>query len=283
MIYSTKSFLILGVICSASLAACAQWCVPTTIIPYAPSMPGITNVTLNTINRTSSDLENYPNNSYVNTGLSTTLLAGSTYNISITHTIDPSICPDMNLRVWIDYNQDYQLNDAGETAISLDHHAAGTYTGTFTVPSNALLGTTRMRVTAKMSNLGGHTLPDPCDLPHDPLGYHGEIEDYTINISSSTGIDESGSRVSGFEVFPNPVSAESGIQYTLARSSGVTIELFNTLGEKAGVLIHDEFQPAGFHQIQLTALQQYSNGVYMLRLTAGETVKLKRIYVNAPK
>src|SRR5260221_7603684 len=123
----------------------AQWCVPTSLIPYDANMPGITNVTVGTINRTSAADEHYPNNNYTLTGLSTNLTAGATYTISITHTVDASICPDMNLRVWIDYNHDLTLDGTGETAITVDHHAPGTFTGTFTVPASATIGVTRMR------------------------------------------------------------------------------------------------------------------------------------------
>jgi hypothetical protein len=166
----------------------AQWCVPTTAVPYASTQPGITHFTINTIDRTSADLENFPYNSYVNTGLSTDLIKGESYDVSITYTIDASICPDMNLRVWIDFNHDGQLDDIDETVISANNQLPGTYYGSFTVPQTAMPGVTRMRVTAKMTPNGGHTIPTPCDMPPDPIGYHGEIEDYDVDITDLTGI-----------------------------------------------------------------------------------------------
>lgn len=45
------------------------------------AMPGLTQFTCNTIDRTSTDIENYPNNSYVNTGLSATFEKGMTYDV----------------------------------------------------------------------------------------------------------------------------------------------------------------------------------------------------------
>lgn len=158
------------------------WCTPTGAGAYASTMPGITNFTLNTINRPSNDLENTTNN-YTNTGMSTTLTAGSTYTVTMTYTIDATICPDMNLRVWIDYNRDGQLDDPGETAITSNNQTSLSYSGSFMVPTTAVNGTTHCRVTAKMTSNGGHTLPTPCNVPADPLGYHGELEDYTIIIT----------------------------------------------------------------------------------------------------
>jgi hypothetical protein len=254
----------------------AQWCVPNTIVPYSSAMPGITNVTINTINRTSSDLENYPNNSYVSTGLSTTLQIGVMNTISITHTIDGSICPDMNLRVYIDYNNDYQLDDPGEIVITVDHHPPGIYTGFFTVPASVTPGIKRMRVAAKMSNLGGHTLPTPCDLPPDPFGYHGEMEDYTVNITTATGIHDLSNTITGFEVYPNPVTDASMLTYELVKSSAVTLKICNMLGEI--VYNVSSKQPAGIHQVPFSPVN-LNPGIYMISLTAGDAMLNKRVLV----
>jgi len=185
----TRTFLSVAWVFTAA-AINAQWCVPTTAIPYAASMPGITHFACNTIDRTSTDIENYPNNSYVSTGLTTELEKGATYAVTIGFTIDNIISPHMNLRIWIDMNHDGQLDDVGETLLSVDHLAGPVYTGQITIPNTAMTGPTRMRVTAKMCSHGGHTLPSPCDLPADPFGYHGELEDYTADIVDAVGIPE---------------------------------------------------------------------------------------------
>lgn len=208
----------------------AQYCEPTTAIPYNSNMPGITQVVLNTIDRISQDCENYPLNSYVNTGFSTTLQKGQTYTISITTTVDASISPDMNIRVWIDYNQDFDLADVGETVISADHQPPGTYTGSFTVPATAMGGPTRMRVTSKMTDLGGHTLPSPCDDPADPFGYHGEFEDYTVEIVGTTGIDVVSKTLNSMIV--RFVDGSMELNYKLEKPSAVSLEIYNLLGAK---------------------------------------------------
>jgi GEVED domain len=204
----------------ATITASAQWCEPTSAIPYAASMPGITFFSCNTITRASTDIEDYPNNSYVNTGMSTTLQRGSTYAVTIGFTVDQPISPHMNLRIWIDMNQDGQLDDNGETLLSVDHLAGPIYNGTITVPMIGVAGTTRMRVTAKMCSHGGHTLPTPCDFPVDPLGYHGEIEDYTAVITDVVGIDEI-ALVSRFAVVPEGASAA----FVFTLNSGATVAL----------------------------------------------------------
>ncbi|MCH8902972.1 MAG: T9SS type A sorting domain-containing protein [Bacteroidetes bacterium] len=230
-----KTLLILiALISFVSLSTSAQsYCSITTALAYTMDMPGITNFQLNTIDRTSAAIEcgGTGCNSYVNTGESTELELGQTYTFSLTHTRDAMNFPavENNIRIWIDYNNNGTLDDAGETVVLMDLETFGTTTGSFTVPLTATLGITGMRITAKMSIGGGHSLPTACDIPADPLGYHGEFEDYTVNIMATpSGIDENsiGNAVS---VFPNPTSGIINIE-SEARIS--IIEITNLLGAK---------------------------------------------------
>jgi hypothetical protein len=81
----------------------------------------------------------------------------------------------MYWRVWIDYNKNGVFTDAGEQVVSTTFNGAGNKTGTFTIPTTALLGTTRMRVSAKYG-----AYPTPCET-----FTYGEVEDYTINITAT--------------------------------------------------------------------------------------------------
>jgi hypothetical protein len=165
----------------------SQYCMLPGETPYSSLQPGITNFKLNTINRNSSNSES-ASSVVVTTGLSTTLTAGQTYTISISHSEDSQFFPGArnNLRVWVDYNNNFSYTDPGETVLSVDLQApASTYTATFIIPSTIPAGTLSLRATAKMSSDAGHTLPTPCDVPADPLGYHGEMEDYSLVIQAS--------------------------------------------------------------------------------------------------
>ena len=264
----------------SAVTATAQWCVPNTITPYSPNMPGITHVVIGSIDRSSADLENYPYNSYVNTGLSTDLIQGNTYSVSITHTIDGSICPDMNIRVWVDYNLDYSFDDVGETVISTDHHLPGTYTGTFTVPVTATPGISRMRVTAKMSNTGGHTLPTSCDFPADPLGYHGEIEDYTVNILNTTEINIPTANLADMSVFPSVLYDHATISFWMQSNASATIALYNAIGETAWTK-NVNTKSSGRQVIDLdkNTLTDLRPGVYFIQLQSNNCKTTKRIVV----
>lgn len=73
-------------------------------------------------------------------------------------------------RVWIDYNKDGDFADTGEQVYSGSGKTAKT--GSFTVPSSASTGNTRLRVSMKYS-----AYPTPCET-----FTYGEVEDYTANI-----------------------------------------------------------------------------------------------------
>ncbi|WP_338759356.1 GEVED domain-containing protein [Bernardetia sp. ABR2-2B] len=108
------------------------------------------------------------------TNLSTTLATGSNYTI----TINPAWAGrtySEAYNVWIDYNQDGDFNDAGEAVYSRSRSTNTQISGSFTVPSSALGGATRMRVTMKYN-----ANATPCET----FSY-GEVEDYTVVISSA--------------------------------------------------------------------------------------------------
>lgn len=124
----------------------------------------ISNVNLNTIDN-NSDYSAYSDF----TNISTDLVPGETYTISLTTTADADY--DTSYVVWIDYNNDRIFNES-EVVFSIRNTAFNIATGSFTVPMDINPVTTRMRVS--MSN---GTTPNPCEVFD-----YGEVEDYTIHI-----------------------------------------------------------------------------------------------------
>jgi hypothetical protein len=130
----------------------------------------ISNVKLGTINNTSAS-----NNGYGNfTSVSTNLTLGSSNSITLTPGFASTAYSEY-FRVYIDYNKDLDFDDAGELVYTSPATQTAV-TGTFTVPSTALTGTTRMRVMMKDGAISG-----PCES-----FTYGEVEDYTVNLTSST-------------------------------------------------------------------------------------------------
>jgi len=119
---------------------------------------------LESINNTGTAASGY----FDYTSLSTDLVLGLSYDIIITN--GHSYTSD-DLGIWIDWNQDGYFTDANENVVCTNGDGAqGTYS--FTVPSNATLGATTMRIRIKYS---GSDCGSPCGTTT-----YGEVEDYKI-------------------------------------------------------------------------------------------------------
>ncbi len=108
------------------------------------------------------------------TAQSTTLNRSTSYTITITPTWSGTLYNEGEA-VWIDYNHDGDFDDAGEQVASISASETSPVSATFTVPSSALTGATRMRVSMKYNGI-----PTACET----FSY-GEVEDYTVNISGT--------------------------------------------------------------------------------------------------
>ncbi len=82
-----------------------------------------------------------------------------------------------DLGVWIDFNRDGDFADAGENVVcDVDSYGQGTFS--VTIPSDASIGATRMRLRTKYWN-------SDCGTPCGSTA-NGEVEDYTVNIQAGT-------------------------------------------------------------------------------------------------
>jgi hypothetical protein len=92
-----------------------------------------------------------------------------------------TIDPDALDYVWvfIDWNQNLVLNDAGEVYVMANSVSApGPYTMNVTVPIGAVPGNTRMRAMCAYNS----ATPNPCASL-----FYGEAEDYTVNVAPAGG------------------------------------------------------------------------------------------------
>ena len=141
----------------------------------------ISKVQLGAINKSSAG------NSYSDfTAVSTDLANGVSNTITITPTWTGTVYNE-GYAVWIDYNQNGDFGDAGELVFSKAASKTTPVSGSFTVPSSAKSGATRMRVSMKYNGI-----PTACET----FSY-GEVEDYTINIATATADTQAPSAPSG--------------------------------------------------------------------------------------
>jgi hypothetical protein len=114
------------------------------------------------------------------TSISTNLTLNASASITITPTWTGTIY-DEGYSVWIDYNKDGDFEDAGEQVFTAAVSKTTPVSGAFTVPSTAVTGNTRMRVSMKYN-----AIPTSCEVPTSFA--YGEVEDYSVNIVG--GVDD---------------------------------------------------------------------------------------------
>jgi len=147
------------------------YCQPTHIGIFGANDCGVdftANVTFGSINNSSDCGGTVPYNYSDYTALSTTVVVGNTYPISVTTDGD-----EEGVGVWIDFNHSGTFDAAELVLNGYTGNVPETYTGLVTIPPTALPGATRMRVRNRYSsNVSG---TDACANFE-----YGEVEEYTI-------------------------------------------------------------------------------------------------------
>jgi hypothetical protein len=149
-----------------------QYCASKAVAPWEYA---IANVKLGGFNNTSDKFKDINTLGYSDyTNLSTTLTKGQIYPLSIT----PLLSWIGNLqnayaRAWIDFNQN-KIFEANE--LVLEKTNANPLIQNVLIPTTALMGTTRMRVSLKFG-----TYPTPCETFDK-----GEVEDYLVDITEGS-------------------------------------------------------------------------------------------------
>jgi hypothetical protein len=228
----------------------------------------INRVQLGSINNTSGANGGYGNF----TNLSTTLTKGVASTITITAGWRSTKYREA-YDVWIDYNQDGDFNDAGEKVFTRARTTSTSVSGSFTVPTTALVGSTRMRVTMKYN-----ANATSCETFAD-----GEVEDYTIVIASANNINPApidtnetteNARVDGnglkdgdvaFVAFPNPASQTLNVRlgYFVTNSQ---IVIYNVTGAQVVKTILTSQETA----IDVSKLPK---GMYILSINNGREIE----------
>ena len=214
---------------------------------------GISNNTVSSTNSGYSDLTattifgdlDILTNATGNTISVTKYWTGSTYDEAVT--------------VWIDFNQ----NGTFETAERIFRSSSSTITpvsGTFDIPSNAVLGNTRMRVLMKYYSGTGSNANDPCETFN-----YGEVEDYTLNITNST-LATPDFEANAIKVFPNPFN--NSLHIKLIDNNSVDIKVFDISGRV--VSTRNNIQPTN-QNITLNNFESLTVGTYFIQINNKKT------------
>ena len=215
-------------------------------------------VVFGTINNTSTGTAGYENYS----AISTNATRGTAYTITITPTWTSSVYSE-GYAVFIDYNQDGDFADSGETAWTKASSTTTPVTGSITIPSTATLGTTKVRVSMKYNGI-----PTSCES----FSY-GQVEDYSINITASgaVAVEEMTAglvetiETSSFALYPNPVENELNVSFS--NSNGYSYKISNTIGQQ---VISGEISGNAIDVSKLTT------GFYIIELNNGKKRIVKK-------
>ncbi len=104
-----------------------------------------------------------------------------------------------------------------------------------------------------------------------------------IVIAEATGIADGAAVVEGYKLsdnYPNPFNPTTSISYTVPQSADVSIEIFNTLGQKIRTLV-DGKMAAGEHTVNWNGMndagQSVSSGIYFYRMVSDQMTVTKNM------
>jgi hypothetical protein len=221
-------------------------------------------VQMGSINRTSGR----ETNGYLNTGLSTNVTRGASQTIGFSAGFSSTAYTEY-WKVWIDWNRNGSFDDAGELVVSGTSSSSGTLTATFTVPTTAVLGQTRMRVSMSDAN------QTSCSNPFS----YGEVEDYTVNVTSTTTslAVNSGDSFENLDadatVYPNPVMIGAKVNIQFAQDTEATIQIIDVSGK----VVRRETVTGVNHEI---STEGFGRGLYILQIESGKNKITKKLVVN---
>ena len=166
--------------------------------------------------------------------------------------------------IWIDFNHNGTF-ETDEKVSSGSSSSSANLSSDISIPSSAVTGQTRMRVSMKYASA-----PSACETFAD-----GEVEDYTVNITNATAnttfditsnefVEPLGNEIGGLNVFPNPAS--DFIQINV-RNENLRYKITSLAGRivKLGLVSNSKIDVASIN-----------TGVYLLEINDGQKLILTK-------
>ncbi len=80
-------------------------------------------------------------------------------------------------------------------------------------------------------------------------------------------------------LFPNPAKDQISLSYSLPQSLDVSIDIYNIIGSRI-VSVFNEKQSSGKHELLINFTNKISNGIYYLKIKAGESTESFKFVVD---
>jgi hypothetical protein len=171
-------------------------------------------------------------------------------------------------KIWIDYNKN-GVFEANEEMVSGSSSSSATLSSTFTVPTTAQSGLTRMRVSMKYN-----AAQTACET----FSY-GEVEDYTVNIGASAITEFASTKatiaignessISDIVMYPNPTDNILNVRMVDNREGNY--RLINFLGQQVDA---GKLTESGINVSKL------GTGVYIIEVNDGQKTSSKKFIKN---
>ena len=191
--------------------------------------------------------------------LNTEVIKGETYELKVNVNNDGH---QVNSYAWIDWNQNCIFDDNEMYDLNIN-----TSTGNIniTVPSNALTGSTTLRVTTKNNSEGA---PEACQLNFD-----GEVEDYTINLTPSYKLSNTNELIS---LCNNAITEHTfAFEYETFNdfSEDVTLATENLPAGAQVSFSENTINTNGTYNVTISNLDQVANGDYTISIKGNATIE----------
>jgi len=213
--------------------------------------------------------------SIVNTDLSSVLINATSFAANVAPDETYALVVTGNTKgdfetdivAFIDWNHNDILDDEGEvyavgTLFDTDGTDGVSVSLDITIPTDAVLGETRIRITKTYGDPDSQAVVDACGIKFNPFGFgpisgFGQALDFTLSLGTlSTDTFER----NALAVYPNPTKDVLNINYK-SNLTGVTV--YNIVGQE---VLHRNTEAS---QLQID-LSEFTSGVYIVKLFSEE-------------
>lgn len=227
---------------------------------------GVTRVQFNTIDN-ASVTENKQDGYEDFTSISTLVQRGDSYDLTVN--VDTDGAYTIHAKVWIDWNQNCTFDSNEEydlgTAFNTADGATNASPFSVTVPTDAVFGNTRMRVSARYNS-------DPTACA---TNYDGQIEDYTIIVDNPASVGENS--LANFSMFPNPSEGFLNIRFEQLEEQEVKVQMYDMRGRTVKEFSYNNSNGRFSETLDINSV---SSGIYLVKVMNGTKSTIKKLIVE---